>query len=73
VRDNGEGIAPDVLDHIFVPFFTTKKNGSGIGLSLCKQVMLLHHGSIQVQSEPGLGTVFTLAFPVGGRPEKPGQ
>lgn len=68
VRDNGDGIAPDVLDHIFVPFFTTKKNGSGIGLSLCKQVMLLHHGSIQVQSEVGQGTVFTLAFPIGSRP-----
>jgi two-component system, NtrC family, nitrogen regulation sensor histidine kinase NtrY len=65
IIDNGEGIAPEVLDHIFVPFFTTKKHGSGIGLSLCKQIMLLHHGSIQVQSELERGTVFTLMLPVG--------
>ncbi|MBC7449587.1 MAG: HAMP domain-containing histidine kinase [Hymenobacteraceae bacterium] len=62
LRDNGEGITPDVLQNIFVPFFTTKKSGSGIGLSLCKQIMLLHRGSIQVHSEPGHGTVFTLVF-----------
>ena len=62
ISDNGEGMTPDVLDNIFVPFFTTKKNGSGIGLSLCKQIMMLHRGSIQVQSEVGKGTVFTLVF-----------
>jgi two-component system, NtrC family, nitrogen regulation sensor histidine kinase NtrY len=62
VLDNGEGMAADVLDNIFVPFFTTKKNGSGIGLSLCKQIMMLHRGSIQVQSEVGRGTVCTLVF-----------
>lgn len=42
ISDNGEGILPDVLDKIFVPFFTTKTSGSGIGLSLCKQIMTLH-------------------------------
>lgn len=62
VLDNGEGMAPDVLENIFVPFFTTKKNGSGIGLSFCKQILMLHRGTIQVQSEPGKGTVFTLVF-----------
>lgn len=62
VFDNGEGMAADVLDNIFVPFFTTKKTGSGIGLSLCKQIMMLHRGTIQVQSEPGTGTLFTLLF-----------
>lgn len=49
VSDNGEGILPDVLDKIFVPFFTTKTSGSGIGLSLCKQIMTLHEGSINPQ------------------------
>lgn len=62
VADNGSGIAPELLDKIFIPFFSTKKSGSGIGLSLCKQIMLLHKGSIQVQSVEGEGTVFTLSF-----------
>lgn len=62
VSDNGCGMSPEVMDKIFVPFFSTKKTGSGIGLSLCKQVMLLHKGSIRVQSAPGEGTVFTLRF-----------
>ena len=62
VADNGPGIEPDVLDKIFIPFFTTKKNGSGIGLSLCKQIMMLHKGNIQVQSKMNEGTVFTLIF-----------
>jgi signal transduction histidine kinase len=60
VHDNGEGILPEVLDKIFVPFFTTKSGGSGIGLSLCKQIMTLHGGSIAARSEPGTGTFFTL-------------
>lgn len=60
VTDNGEGIEPEVLDNIFIPFFSTKKTGSGIGLSLCKQIMLLHQGNIQVQSERGVGTMMVL-------------
>ena len=63
ITDNGSGMPQDLLDQIFVPFFTTKKNGSGIGLSLCKQIMLLHHGSIKVQSTLGKGTEFLLVFP----------
>lgn len=62
VADNGTGIGPEVLDKIFVPFFSTKKTGSGIGLSLCKQIMMLHQGQIQVQSAIGEGTVFSLVF-----------
>ena len=50
-------------DKIFVPFFTTKTSGSGIGLSLCKQIMTLHEGSINVKSEVGKGSSFILTFP----------
>jgi signal transduction histidine kinase len=62
VSDNGAGMDEEMLEKIFIPFFSTKKNGSGIGLSLCKQIMMLHKGNIQVQSEPGRGTAFTLTF-----------
>lgn len=62
VRDNGKGIPSEILDRIFVPFFSTKKDGSGIGLSLCKQIMLLHHGKIQIHSEEEKGTVVSLLF-----------
>lgn len=62
IADNGNGMPPELLDKIFVPFFSTKKNGSGIGLSLCKQIMMLHRGNIQVQSVEGEGTAFFLQF-----------
>jgi nitrogen fixation/metabolism regulation signal transduction histidine kinase len=62
VADNGPGISPEVLEKIFIPFFSTKKSGSGIGLSLCKQIMMLHKGNIQVQSVEGQGTAFLLQF-----------
>jgi signal transduction histidine kinase len=62
VADNGSGIPGDVLENIFIPFFSTKKTGSGIGLSLCKQIMMLHKGNINVHSVPGEGTAFTLQF-----------
>jgi two-component system, NtrC family, nitrogen regulation sensor histidine kinase NtrY len=61
VRDNGPGISESVMEQIFVPFFTTKPDGSGIGLSLSRQIMRIHGGSITVKSEPG-ETVFTLRF-----------
>ena len=62
VRDNGYGIKPDIMDKIFMPFFTSKKHGSGIGLSLSRQIMHLHKGSVSVRSKPDEGTVFTLTF-----------
>ncbi|MGC1205894.1 MAG: HAMP domain-containing sensor histidine kinase [Flavobacteriaceae bacterium] len=62
VLDNGSGIPQDILENIFVPFFTSKTTGSGIGLSLCKQIMLLHKGRIIVKSIEGEGSVFTLVF-----------
>jgi signal transduction histidine kinase len=62
VEDNGPGIPEDVQEKIFVPFFTTKEDGSGIGLSLSRQIMRLHGGSLAVRSTEGEGTVFTLRF-----------
>ncbi|MCW3080320.1 HAMP domain-containing sensor histidine kinase [Segetibacter sp.] len=62
VGDNGPGMSGEVLDKIFIPFFSTKKSGSGIGLSLCKQIMMLHHGNIHAQSVEGQGTTFLLQF-----------
>ncbi len=62
VRDRGPGIVAEALDKVFIPFFTTKPDGSGIGLSLSRQVMRLHRGTVRVQSAPGVETVFTLMF-----------
>ncbi len=62
VSDNGPGIPKDMLDKIFIPFFTTKENGSGIGLSLSRQIMRLHRGAITVHSRLGEETVFSLRF-----------
>lgn len=62
VKDNGPGIPQDILDQIFVPFYTTKHNGTGIGLSLSKQIMQLHGGSLNVYSIPNKETVFRLVF-----------
>ncbi len=62
IQDNGEGIPESEQDKIFIPFYSTKKNGSGIGLSLSKQIMHLHNGSINVSSHPGIETSFVLRF-----------
>lgn len=62
VNDNGPGIPAEVLDKIFIPFFSTKKAGSGIGLNLCKQIMMLHKGNIHVNSVEGVGTSFILTI-----------
>ena len=62
VSDNGYGIMPEVMERIFVPFFTTKTGGSGIGLTICRQIMKLHCGSISIESEINKGTKVTLKF-----------
>jgi len=62
VLDNGLGILPDVMARIFIPFFTTKQGGSGIGLTICRQIMNLHRGSISVESEVDKGTKVILRF-----------
>ncbi|HNR72719.1 MAG: PAS/PAC sensor signal transduction histidine kinase [Bacteroidetes bacterium OLB12] len=62
VIDNGPGIIPEAIERVFVPFFTTKKTGSGIGLALSRQIMQMHNGTLTVQSEPDVQTTFTLRF-----------
>ena len=62
IADNGPGITPEVAEQIFVPFFTTKPQGSGIGLALSRQIMHLHKGSLTVESIPGKGASFLLKF-----------
>ena len=62
VKDNGPGIIPEAQEKIFIPFYTTKKTGSGIGLALARQIMQLHHGLLSVKSEINQSTVFTLRF-----------
>ena len=63
VTDNGTGIDPEVQERIFIPFFSTKPGGSGIGLTLARQIMHQHGGCIDVRSCPGEGSTFTLLFP----------
>lgn len=63
IADNGPGISPEIIDKIFIPFFTTKTGGSGIGLALSKQIIQLHSGYIRVASAPGAGTVFSITLP----------
>ncbi|MGH2645422.1 MAG: sensor histidine kinase, partial [Chitinophagaceae bacterium] len=62
VTDNGKGIPDELMDKIFIPFFSTRKNGNGIGLSLCKQIMMLHHGNIQVITRENEGSSFRMVF-----------
>lgn len=62
VTDNGSGIPDNIADKIFIPFFTTRKNGNGIGLSLCKQIMMLHNGKIRMTTAVGKGTCFTISL-----------
>jgi two-component system nitrogen regulation sensor histidine kinase NtrY len=62
ISDNGAGIPEEELDQVFVPFFSTKEDGSGIGLSLCRQIMHLHNGEISINSRLGEGTEVSLVF-----------
>ena len=66
IEDNGQGIPDEVLSKIFYPFFTTKEKGSGIGLAIAQKIVDSHHGSIDVESEVGRGTVFTIKLPLQG-------
>lgn len=62
VKDNGPGIEAEIIEQIFIPFFSTKEKGSGIGLSLSRQIMRMHNGNISVQSTVNKGSTFTLKF-----------
>jgi signal transduction histidine kinase len=64
ISDNGSGIPTEVLEKIFVPFYSTKPEGSGIGLSLSRQIIRNHKGQIVVESEDGSGTTFRVMLPV---------
>jgi signal transduction histidine kinase len=68
IADNGCGVAAAAIDQIFVPFFSTKPGGSGIGLSLARQIALAHGGRIDVERRPSGGSVFTLILPVSQPP-----
>jgi len=68
VKDDGPGIAPENLNRIFEPRFTTKPTGHGLGLANCRRIMEAHGGKITVESQPGAGTVFVLSFPSSIRP-----
>src|SRR5262245_44893356 len=63
IRDTGPGISPEDLSKVFDPFYTTKRTGTGLGLSVSYGIVQDHHGTVDVQSVPGQGTTFLLAFP----------
>jgi signal transduction histidine kinase len=63
VKDNGSGMDANTLENIFVPSFTTKENGSGIGLSITRQIIQMHQGLLEVHSVPGAGTFFEITIP----------
>ncbi|MGB5106625.1 MAG: HAMP domain-containing sensor histidine kinase [Candidatus Zixiibacteriota bacterium] len=62
LTDNVNGIVAGAIDQVFIPFFTTKKGGTGIGLALSQQIMRLHRGQVSVRSAPNERTIFTLTF-----------
>jgi signal transduction histidine kinase len=64
ISDSGSGIPPDIREKIFDLYFTTRKNGSGIGLAMTYRIIQLHNGSIDVQSEQNIGSTFTLKLPL---------
>ncbi|MGH7899176.1 MAG: sensor histidine kinase, partial [Candidatus Binatia bacterium] len=67
IRDNGSGIPPEKLGKIFNPFFTTKEKGTGLGMAISKKLVEAHEGTIEVESEPGRGTEFTIVLPLPAR------
>jgi PAS domain S-box-containing protein len=71
VEDSGSGIEPDVLEHIFDPYFTTRSAGTGLGLSMAYGIVRQSEGHIHVSSRPGRGSTFTVLLPAGGKLEKP--
>ena len=64
IQDTGTGIMPENLARLFEPFFTTKKNGTGLGLAICRRIVADHRGAIEVQSETGQGSTFSISLPM---------
>ena len=64
VADRGKGIPPDVAEKLFAPFFTTKEEGMGMGLNICRSIAELHRGRLGFESRPGGGTIFNFSLPV---------
>jgi signal transduction histidine kinase len=64
VTDNGPGIAAEVREKLFLPYFTTKARGTGLGLAICQRIVSDHGGTIDVRSEAGAGATFTVALPL---------
>jgi signal transduction histidine kinase len=73
VNDSGQGISPEALGKVFTPFFTTKDAGTGLGLSISQNIILAHHGIIEVESIVGQGTQFTICIPVDDTCQVAGQ
>ncbi|MBI1394791.1 MAG: PAS domain-containing protein [Betaproteobacteria bacterium] len=71
VTDDGPGMAPDVMSRVFEPFFTTRQEGTGLGLAIVRRVAEVHGGEVEVRSEPGRGSVFTLRLPAGSQADAP--
>jgi signal transduction histidine kinase len=72
VADSGSGITPEHMGRLFQPFFTTRADGTGLGLALCHRIVAEHRGRIEVKSEPGTGTQFIVALPLGSIPNSAG-
>ena len=64
IKDNGKGIEKKNLKNITTPFFTTKAKGTGLGLAICKQVVMLHKGTMRIESSPGKGTGVEITLPI---------
>jgi len=73
VHDNGPGIPPEKLAAIFDPYFTTKPEGSGLGLWIAQQIVTAHNGSLKAQNDPDGGAVFTMLLPLKGTADGPSQ
>ena len=66
IADTGCGMSREVLDKVFTPFYTTKETGTGLGLSIVYRIVKNHGGDIEIESEPGKGTTFTISLPLTG-------
>jgi signal transduction histidine kinase len=66
ITDSGPGITPEVMAHIFEPFYTTKAAGTGLGLAIVRRIIEAHHGQVQVRTTPGQGTAFIVLLPLAG-------